>query len=293
MNSPFADFIRGLLRDRTYAKEPFILSITTPADLVEFRKAMTHWTANPDPRYNGEIYEFTGDGIVYAIETTWLPQRFPNIHSEKWLTRLKHGLSNKYALAYFAFESGFLEFINYGREAQIELDKDPNPVTNCRIASMLEDAFEAFIGCLVTVIDKKYPEGIGYAVAYQFMMSYLNVLDISLDPKRLFDPVTRLKELYESKKYQLQWPIKYAYQTIHDPNGGVRVNVYGWPIGDRTPIPRNRVQLASVFSDRGLEVKSRHEAASIALEVLAKKYNIVEPVPDATEISLKKKWAPC
>jgi len=294
MSKPsFTEFIRGLLRTKTFAKETFIQDITTSRDIADFRRALTHWTDNPDPRGNGDIDEFMGDGIIYAIETTWLPQRFPKIYSEKWLTRIKHGISNKKALSMFAYESDFLDYISYGPEAQAEIDRDPDPNTNCRVASMLEDAFEAFVGCLVKVIDRKYPVGIGYTIVNQFLLSYLNALDISLDPKKLFDPVTRLKELYESKVYQIRWPLKDTYQIIRPPEGGIRVNVYGWPRGDLAPIPRNKVLLASVYSEKGDEHGTKHTAADIALNILAKNYNIVENVPNASEIILKTKWTRC
>lgn len=244
---------------------------------------------------NQERSEFYGDAIVNHAVVLHIRDRFPDIKSVKWLTRLKHNLISKRTLGMVAYEAGFEKYIRYGPKMKESIAANPDIKTNTEYLSMLEDTFEAFAYAVHSVVDKHLGGG-GFDIVKLLIDAYLNMIEISLDPKKVFDAITRLKELYESRTLGIKWPIAQAYRkqqhTITHPDGSSglgnwEVTVYGWPQGDRRPIDQNRVQLSRVVG--ATKDDTSQEAAEKAIEVLARNYKLAELPPNPYTPSSKTK----
>jgi dsRNA-specific ribonuclease len=62
---------------------------------------------------------------------------------------------------------------------------------------VLEDVFEAFIGCLENIVDQSLNMHSGYGVCYTIISTILDVVPISLKETDLKGPKTRLKEIFD------------------------------------------------------------------------------------------------
>jgi dsRNA-specific ribonuclease len=249
--------------------------------MVEFRKAFTH--ASSDPINNYEMYEFLGDTTVNSVIAYYLQQRFPKIVSVKWLTKLKHNLSSGKMLAKIAKQHGLDRYVKYGQEFEEKINKNPDLNTNTDYLAMLEDVLEAFFGCLVTIVEKSGKVfGVGQQIAYTIISSFLNELEISIKYEDVFDAVSRLKELYESKHRGSKWPHSETYEITKLADGKYQVKVFGWPLGDKKydkeHPEENRVELANVKSLNKDEAKQK--ASNLALRKLDTVYHITEAIPN-------------
>jgi len=268
-------FSRGLINAK------YIDKFTDSSAMKVYRSAFTHRTYEP---ISGEVVdehqerlEFLGDVVVNHVVAWHIHNRFPTIQSVKWLTRIKHNLISKKTLGMMAYESGFEDHIRYGAKMKDCIKENPDITSNVDYLSMLEDTFEAFMAAIAKVVNRVLGGG-GFEIAQRILDSFLNVHDISLDPKKVFDAITRLKELYESKNLGIKWPIAQAYRKTKLENGNFEVIVYGWPQGDRRPTPQNRVQLVKIVGKT--KDDTSQVAAEKAIEILERSYRISELPPN-------------
>jgi dsRNA-specific ribonuclease len=63
---------------------------------------------------------------------------------------------------------------------------------------LIEDVFEAFLGCTEYILDNEFRPGVGYAIVHDILSSIFDSIDISLEYNKLYDAKTRLKELFDS-----------------------------------------------------------------------------------------------
>jgi dsRNA-specific ribonuclease len=106
----------------------------------------------------------------------------------------------------FARNLGFEEFILY--------TIDEHSRTSIKIASILEDVFESFIGCLEYLIDLLFLENSGYGVVYIFMTKIMDKEKISLDLENLYDPKSMLnQDIHPLRNYI---DMKYVVQDRFD-----------------------------------------------------------------------------
>jgi len=236
-----------------------------------------------DPINNYELDEFLGDGTVNECIVYYIRHRFPKIISVKWMTRIKHNLSSKKQLAHYASATGLDKYVRYGDEMEEIIAANPNLKSNIEYMSMLEDVMEAFCGHLILTIEGAgHSHGVAVQIVHNILYSFFDAEEISLKYEDVFDGITRLKELYESKAKGLRWPtgkVKvYRITKIGDEKKGEQVGyevqVYGWPKGNKTPIDENRVVLATARASS--DDVAKHEASVKALKVLETTYGIVE-----------------
>lgn len=258
-------------------------------NMHNFQLAFTHKSF--DPKNNYELLEFIGDGILGACIVFYIHERFPRIRSVKWLTRLKHNLSSKRTLARLSLDQGFREYIRYGDEMQQIIDETPDLMRNFRYLTMLEDVMEAFFGVVTEVVRANGRTfGLAVEICNNIIKSFLDPIEINLKYDELFDGITRIKEMYESKKMGLRWPTKERKEGYNGPSPWVitrlpddrfSVTIYGWPKNNRAVEDANKVKLATAISVDRDEAKA--EAAVMGLKVLANTWRIQEIPPDPYE----------
>lgn len=154
----------------------------------DYRRAFTSRSA--DPVNNYEILEFVGDGIFNGFISWYFLRKFPFLDCQygvKILARLKINYSSKKTFSKLADKLGFFDFIN----ASVDEKTKNRP-------SLLEDTLEAFVGTTVRILDDEFVVGVGYGVVYQLLKAMFDKMYISLDYDKLYDPKTRLKEIFDA-----------------------------------------------------------------------------------------------
>lgn len=277
--SSLYDYLYILLTSESLGnlKEDKVKDILSAINMKEFTAAWTHRSANTSRNY--EVYEYLGDPICNEFLARYLHVRFPKIISSKWKTRLYNNLKSGATYASRAIDLGMDKFIIYGNEMETFLRKTKTKGENQAYIEMVGDVFEAFAGCLSDVLTKLgYEYAVAIGILHRIFKYTFDRMPISLNPLDITDPVTRLKELYESKIVgEEKWPRdnKQIYKITKILEPGPNKNktetiVYGWPNGPQ----KEKVELGHSLSYDGDEGKKI--AAAMALDTLAKKYNIKE-----------------
>lgn len=214
----FKSFIQELLK-RAKIGSDYREILTDQEGMILFTEAFTD--SSYDPIHNLEVWEFSGDGIVKGILSQYIPRRFPDLvkSSEKegktgegLLSKTRRMLEQSKTLSDIALKLGFWEYVKANEET---LAKDRKKT--------LEDVFEAFIGVLVEIVDRKVKRGMGYLFSYNFLESLLDMKEINITTETLDDPVTRLNELYKASflkndKQPLKWgDAEYIFENITTP----------------------------------------------------------------------------
>ena len=180
-------------------QKSIIKYLTNDKNLEEYSKCFTSKFA--DSVNNYEMYELVGDSIAGAIIKTYMLERFPQLNccdGVKVVARLLIKYGSKESFFPISESLSFWNFITA-----------PTELRFCKKKSLLEDVFEAFIGCTVTLLDqwssniqKKtnsnyYKKGVGFGVSYRILSKLFDKINISLKYNDLFDSKTRLKELFD------------------------------------------------------------------------------------------------
>jgi dsRNA-specific ribonuclease len=285
----FRTFIRGLL-ERALVKPEHVDAYTSPENMKEWQIAFTHPSAS---KISYQYYEFVGDQIVNQFVVFYITDRYPKIVNVNWLTKIAHMLNGEKTLARLTRENTGLEkFIIYGDEMKQKIADNPDLNRNREYIKMCEDTFESFCGCLVKIIMRTGKlRGSAIEVAYRILDTFYNGGNIDISYERVFDPISRLKEMYENKRMGIRWtreapkseddvPAKVnPYVIKRDPSTKkFRVDVYGWPLGDKSVKPENRVLLGTGIAPQQNEAKKI--AAVNALKTLDTAYGIREAPPD-------------
>jgi len=266
-----------------------IESIISSNDKMQnFLSAFTH--PSVDREFNYLLYNFLGNAVLDESIVFYLKYRFPRIQSVKWLTKIKHSITNRKLLASLVTMGAnspdklpprsIAKFIRYDAEFAEEI-KDGG----LKYVSFVENIMKALLGSIILTIEQypyPQPHGVGVQIAFYLIQSYFDSINISVKYENVFDAVSRLKELYESKGRGFKWPNKDAYQIVRPeegPDAGkYQVTVFAWPKGDRRPYDQNKVALVTVTAQSKDEAKQ--EAAMKALNILKHAYKIGEIPPD-------------
>lgn len=272
----FKEFISGLL-EKSGMDSIAIPDFIGELDLIEFRLGLIDKTY--DAYVNHNLYKFIGVAVVDLAIAEYIGIRFPNIVSEKWLTNIKHNIVSQGAFSIFAREAGLDRYILYGKEMEENIERHPDLGRNTEFLNMLEGAFKAFMGVLVTVVDAKRQRGVGYIIAYNLISVFMNRLRISVDYTDVFNHKSRLKELYDKNRWQLDQSITIEY----DAEKNLHVaTIVGFPRGNRRRDPKNKVILAT---ESGRTKKDAEQKASEkAIDVLDRVYKIREIPPDPNQL---------
>lgn len=156
-----------------------------------FKKFASVFTSETiDIKNNYEYLEHIGDGFYNAFLVCHIYEKFPQLRNSecvKIVARLKINYASKNELAKIAEQIGFWEFISTDLNSRQTQKK-----------KLLEDTFEAFIGCIVQIMDSfKNDLGIdlGYPIAKKVLKFFFEKIVFSFKYEDLYDPITRLKEL--------------------------------------------------------------------------------------------------
>ena len=157
-----------------------------------------------DKLNNYQFYEQLGDITANKFLVWYFYRRFPYLKMKEGVQivarlRIKYGA--KEVFYKIANALGFWDFISA-----------PVSVRSCCKKSLLEDVFEAFIGVSEYIIDKIYGVGVGYSIIYTFLKKIFDNIKISLKYEDLFDPKTRIKELFDYNSDL--GSLKYKYEKI-------------------------------------------------------------------------------
>tara|TARA_Y100000591_G_C21791209_1_gene676656 strand:- start:448 stop:1476 length:1029 start_codon:yes stop_codon:yes gene_type:complete len=173
--------------------------------------AFTHKSIDEENNY--ENYEFKGDSTANNCLVWYFSRRFPDLNNTdnvKTLARLKINYGSKKMFYTLGEKLGMWEYIIAGQESRIiRTKKKVNgrminveneniiDIKQTKKKSLLEDSFEAFIGVTQTLLDEFVSNGSGYKICYNIISKLYDDLEIKLDHESLYDPKTRLKELFD------------------------------------------------------------------------------------------------
>ena len=152
----------------------------------------------------------------------------------KVVARLRINYGSKESLAEIADNLGFWPFIS----AAIEGMNKGVKYRNRHKKDLLEDTFEAFLGCAEFVLDNEFKIGVGYGIVYDILASIFDNINISLDYKDLFDAKTRLKEVFDCYPDLGTWSFTSRREEIDQEGHSISISgLYIVPRGsNKTPI---------------------------------------------------------
>ena len=271
----FKDFIAGLLQKYGRVKESMIPLFTDEESMRKYIQAFTHKTYSTNVSENYEMFEFRGDTKVNDATVEHIAERFPRIVSVKWMTRIKHNLISKKTLGLLAENAGFFKHIRYGEEMTTSMTRIPELHSNKDYMSMMEDVFEAFVGCTYDVVRSKKRRGTAAEITANIVDAFLSTIAIPIEYEDVFDAKSRLKELYDRHGWLFSEKNRGTIYTEEikpprDTGGRIEyfTTIYGFPRG-----PTNRERLVS--RAKGLnKSESQQLASQLALDELATKYGI-------------------
>lgn len=205
----FRNHIVKILSDYAELRDENIIKLTTDENMREFKKAFTTPEAYND--FNYEFYELLGDSTANNCIVWYFQRRFfkdvENIKLSKGtmrevaiMSRLKQEGASTRTFGMFARNLGFLPYITM---TNFEQDK--------KLIKILEDVFEAFIGCLVYLCDKTFRKHIGFSVAYNIIEKLFDKENIKLKEEDLYDPKSILNN---DKTKFLNYGIDIIYETV-------------------------------------------------------------------------------
>lgn len=186
----FVNFLCSIL-NKAKIKKDYVNLLVSDESLAEFSKAFTSKTF--DVENNLEVYEQIGDVSVNKFLVWYMHKRFPFLKHPKGVkvvARLRINYSAKQTFYEIGNKLGFWPFISATVDERSK-----------RMKHLIEDAFEAFIGCTEYLLDNFFRPGVGYAIVYDILESIFNDIDISLEYNKLYDAKTRLKELIDAKTF--------------------------------------------------------------------------------------------
>ena len=213
----FKNFIFSLLRKGKIKKHYIELLLTDDAMHI-YEKAFTSPSANLN--FNYEILEKLGDSTCNKAIMWYIYRKFPKLESKPHglmiFSKLFHTLQSTQTFSRIALYLHFEKYISYG---YIRVKDHFEDIMKAKRNGVLEDCFEAFFGATELLLDKKYKEGVGYAICNEIFKGMLAEFEFpSIKYEELCDPITRLKELFDynfPKKGKLG---KYNYISIENEN---------------------------------------------------------------------------
>jgi dsRNA-specific ribonuclease len=197
----FRSLIRGIL-NRGKLKPKYIDNILTEEGMKAYSNAFT--ASSADPINNYERFEQIGDVTANKFIVWYAYRRFPQLdctEGVKVVARLRINYGAKESFAPIAERLGFWDFISCAEDG---LDKGEKYRSKHK-KDLLEDTFEAFVGCTEYLLDKAYRPGVGYGIVYDILTDIFNELPMSLKFEDLFDAKTRLKETFDINSELGDW----------------------------------------------------------------------------------------
>lgn len=161
--------------------------LTTRSSLALYKQAFTSATVDTETNY--EFFEQMGDVSANKFLVYYFYKRFPVLKCPlgvKVVARLKINYVSKDTFSRIAEQEGFWPYVIASDEWKEKRRKD-----------LLEDVFEAFIGVTEYILDTYAKPGIGAIAIGAYLKRVFDKEDISLRYVDLYDSKTRLKELFD------------------------------------------------------------------------------------------------
>lgn len=197
----FRNFIFSLLR-KGKLNDKYLSYLTDDEAMDLYAQAFTNPTANYSHNY--EMLEKLGDASCNKVIVWFIYNKFPKLNLKPQgvmlISRISHVLRSKETFANIGNTLGFERFISSG--LMMVKGGEMKRVMHVKRNSVVEDCFEAFIGATELLINKRLREGVGYCIVQNIITGLLNEFPFpSIRYEDLFDPITRLKELFDFQKF--------------------------------------------------------------------------------------------
>ena len=223
----FKSLIVSLL-ERGRLKPKYIEVLTSGDSLKAYGQAFTAESA--DPVNNYERFEQVGDVTANKFIVWYAYKRFPQLdctEGVKIVARLRINYGAKETFAPLAEQLGFWKFISAEEDGM-----DKNKKYRARNKKdLLEDTFEAFVGCTEYLLDKAYRPGVGYGIVYDILSDIFDQIPISLRFEDLMDPKTRLKETFDAFPHLGDWAFVSSREKIDNGYTVALATLYQVPPG--------------------------------------------------------------
>jgi len=221
-----------------------------------YMSVFTHHSADINNNY--EWLEILGDATLNKCVVWYISKRFPQLkcmEGVKIIARLKINLISKKTFAEIATRLNWWAYVTAEEE-----------IKQTKKKKLLEDIFEAFFAATEMLIDSIVYPGSGYAICYRMLASMFNEIKISLSYESLYDPITRLKEVFDYFKN-----IGTFTFSSEKKDGFQHVYLY------QVLSPQQKIMIG--FGMASLLDDAKQRACQKGLENL-KSRGIVKPVPD-------------
>lgn len=188
------NFVRNLLNKSL--KEDMVDKILSTS-FDRFKAAFTSKEYNKYENY--EFFEQLGDLSINKFIVTYMGSKFPQLRSSDGvgvLANLRILYGSKDTLSSLSEKYGMDKYIMCTQDEMIDKNKFKN---------ILEDVFEAFFGALEYSIDKLWYPGLGYVFVYDLLSKLFDELYISIEYEDLVDSKTRLNELKDEYKININY----------------------------------------------------------------------------------------
>lgn len=190
----FKEFIISLLK-KGNLKDKYIKILTTEESMKKYEFAFTAESL-VHPENNYECYEQMGDRAASHFMASYFFRRFPQLEcsaGNKVVARLGINYGAKKSFSKISSDLGFWRFITCPENGNIPKRK----YRETHMKDLLEDVFEAFLGCTEKLLDEAFRQGVGYAIIYDILSNIFDKIPISLEYEDLMDAKTRLKETFD------------------------------------------------------------------------------------------------
>ena len=221
----FKNIVTNVLK-KSKIKSKYIKILTSPENLDKYKDVFT--SSSVDSINNYEVYEQLGDITANKFIVCYAYQRFPclkNTEGVKIVARLRINYGARASFQKIGEDLQFWELISATVEERSRKKKD-----------LLEDCFEAFIGCTECILDEQFMPGVGYNVVYTLLETIFNKIQMYLSYNKLYDAKTRLKELFDTNHSIIgSWKFIEEPRTKDDTSCISRV--YQIPVGSSNKSP--------------------------------------------------------
>ena len=190
----FKELIISLLK-KGKLKDKYIEILTSEKSMEKYGFAFTA-ESRVHPQQNYECYEQVGDAAAGHFMASYFFRRFPQLEcssGNKVVARLRINYGAKKSFSNIATELGFWKFITCPNDGNIPKRK----YRSIHMKDLLEDVFEAFLGCTEQLLDEAFRHGVGYAIIYDILSNIFDKIPISLEYEDLVDAKSRLKETFD------------------------------------------------------------------------------------------------
>jgi dsRNA-specific ribonuclease len=253
----FKAFIKSLLeKGRLFPK--YIDLLLSEESMIEYGKAFTSDTVDIDNNY--QVYEQLGDVVINKFIVKYMYKKFPELRCSeavKIVSRMKIVYGSKEEFFDIAEPLGFKKFISATETERKRQER-----------SLIEDVFEAFIGCTEDLLDNYTRQGVGNAICYDILTSIFDELPINIDYYELVDAKTILKETFDV--FKELGTLVYEEKRI-DPASEITTSEVYQVLGRS----KNLIATATGYK----KSKAQQNAAKMAVKYLATK-GYKKPVPE-------------